>query len=351
MRSRFSQGATKIGLRFCVVGLAALFACAGVSAAGGVQVIGYLGNFDVYNNTGSEMEGFEISMRGLHISDLNPAYPTYCGSAFGCGNSYNTASGLSVVYDGNNANPSYFWQRQSVPNGGVTHFGVHLTSGPTETTYNWLDRNVADHQLYIAGTSTLAAGQSAPPVPPAPAPVPQPVVITPDWTLSGATLSAVIKNTTNRPIWVQGVSAEDTTAVTLDQLMATNPLFAGLPMAEAQLLDPNDSLTEAGDLSASSFGGRAMFWIYSYSGPVRITDVVNGVNVYGQDCSATVGGCVFNDMHGSLQSRMMTSVSVGEVSAVPEPETYSLLLVGVLFIGFATRGHKTFGATRANASR
>ena len=83
-----------------------------------------------------------------------------------------------------------------------------------------------------------------------------------------------------------------------------------------------------------------MFWIYSYSGPVRITDVVNGANVYGQDCSSTVDGCVFNDTHGSLQSRMMTSVSVGEVSAVPEPETYSLLLLGVSLIGFATRGRK-----------
>ncbi len=325
----------KQGLK--IVGLATLLGSSVTSASASVQIIGYLGNFDVYNHTGSAMEGFEVDLPGMSTGDLNSAYPTYCGSAFGCGAGYGTSNGLSVVYDGNNANSAYSWQHSSVADGGVTHFGVHLNSLPTgNISYNWLDRNASDNQLYIAGTNTLAAGQIAQPTPPAPpAPVPQPVVITPDWTLSGARLTAVLKNTTDHPIWVQGISAEDTTAVSLDALMATNSLFASLPMAEAQLLDPGDSLTEAGDIAASSFGGRAMFWIYAYTGPDKV-DNQNGVDIFGQACTTTATGCVFASMHGDLQSRMMTSVNVGEVAPVPVPGALPLFvsaLTGVFWLG------------------
>ncbi|NJA04766.1 hypothetical protein HC024_03255 [Methylococcaceae bacterium WWC4] len=321
-----------------IAGLAILLGSSAAPVNASVQIIGYLGNFDVYNHTGSAMEGFEVDLAGLSVGDLNPVYPTYCGSAFGCGKGYNTSNGLGVVYDGNNASPGNYWQHSSVADGGVTHFGVHLNTLPTgNINYNWLDRNTGDNQLYIAGTNILAAGQAAPPSPPpAPAPVPQPVVITPDWNFNGATLTAVLRNTTNHPIWVQGVSAEDTSAVTLDQLMATNPLFSSLPMAEAQLLDPGDALTEAGDIAASSFGGRAMFWVYAYSGAERITDNKNGVDIFGQDCTQLATGCDFASMHGDLQSRMMTSVNVGEVAAVPVPGALPLFisaLSGMFWLG------------------
>ncbi len=315
-----------------LVGLAALLGSTAASASG-VQILGFLGNFDVYNHTGSGMEGFEIELEGMSTGDLMVGYPTYCGSAFACGEGFNTARGLSVVYDGNASGARV----STLPDGAITHFGVHLTSLPKgPINYNWLDRNVSDSQLYIAGTNKLAGGQIAPPIPPAPpAPVPPPVVITPDWSLNGATLTAVLKNTTNHPIWVQGVSAEDVTAVSLDDLLATNPLFSSLPMAEAQLLDPGDSLTEAGDIAAATIGGRAMFWIYSYSGPERVTDTTSaGVEIFGQDCSVTA--CTFATMHGDLQSRMMTSVSVG-AAPVPVPASLPLLLSALTGVGYLNR--------------
>jgi hypothetical protein len=302
------------------------------AANASVQIIGYLGNFDVYNRTGSAMEGFQVDLPGLTTGDLMSGYPTYCGSAFQCGNGYNTSTGLGVVYDGNN--PAAY--TSSVADGGITHFGVHVTKWPTgNIVYNWLDRNSTDNQLYIAGTNTLAAGQIAPPSPPVivPEPVPQAVVITPDWTLNGSTLTAIVKNTTNRPIWVQGVSAEDVSAVTLDELMANNPLFSNLPMAEAQLLDPGDALTEAGDLAASSFGGRAMFWVYDYTGPEDIADTTDeGINIYNKACVT----CDFATMHGSLQSRMMTSVDIG-TAPVPVPAAMPLFLSALAGLGWFGR--------------
>jgi hypothetical protein len=97
------------------------------AANASVQIIGYLGNFDVYNRTGSAMEGFEVDLPGLNTGDLMSGYPTYCGSAFQCGNGYNTSTELGVVYDGNN--PSAY--TSSVADGGITHFGVHVTKWPT----------------------------------------------------------------------------------------------------------------------------------------------------------------------------------------------------------------------------
>lgn len=317
--------------KLVALSVAVLIASSIGSASASVQIIGYLGNFDVYNRTGSAMEGFEVGLPGLDKSDLMTGYPTYCGSAFQCGAGYNTTSGLSVVYDGNN--PSAY--SSSVADGGITHFGVHVTKWPVgNISYNWLDRNTSDNQLYIAGTNILAAGQvtqTSPP--PVPEPVSQAVVITPDWTLNGSTLSAVVKNTTNRPIWVQGVSAEDVDAVSLDELMANNPLFSNLPMAEAQLLDPGDALTEAGDLAASSFGGRAMFWVYDYTGPEDIADTTDeGINIYNKACQT----CDFETMHGTLQSRMMTSVDLGP-APVPVPAAMPLFLSALTGIGWLGR--------------
>jgi len=318
-------------LKFVALSVAAIIASSIGSANASVQIIGYLGNFDVYNRTGSAMEGFEVDLPGLDTSDLMGGYPTYCGSAFQCGAGYNTTSGLSVVYDGNN--PAAY--TSSVADGGITHFGVHVTKWPTGSiNYNWLDRNTSDNQLYIAGTNILAVGQVAQPTPPpVPEPVSQAVVITPDWTLNGSTLSAVVKNTTNRPIWVQGVSAEDLDAVSLDELMANNPLFSNLPMAEAQLLDPGDALTEAGDLAASSFGGRAMFWVYDYTGPEDLSDTTDeGINIYNKACVT----CDFETMHGTLQSRMMTSVDLGP-APVPVPGAMPLFLSAFTGIGWLGR--------------
>ncbi len=307
------------------IGCATSFGAMSAHATGaGVKIIGYLGNFDVYNQTGSEMEGFEVEMEGLDSSDL---VSTYCFSAFGCGSGFNTGTGLAVVHDGNNGQPF-------VPNNGITHFGVHLRRTPTgRIDYNWLDRGT-DNVLYIAGTSTPAAGQ-VPVTPPAPAPVVQPAVLTPVWNFDPNTqaLTPAITNDTNHPLWVQGVSAEDNELLTLEQLLADNDLFTSLMMAEPQLLDPGDSLVELEDILASTIGGRAVFWIYTYTGPDALTDDLPGEenDVFNADCGTT---CDFATMGGESppQSRMMTAANLGPV---PVPATLPLLLSGLGLLGTA----------------
>jgi len=314
-----------------IIGGATLLAS--VNAGASVQIIGYLGNFDVYNRTGSSMEGFEIDLPGLSTSDLQSYYPTYCGSAFGCGAGHNTSTGLGVVYGNSGQNPNAI-----VANGGITHFGVHLTKVPSAAiSYNWLDRNTSDGKLYYQGTTNIAAGYPTPPPPPPV--VSNTTVVTPNWVINGSNqLVATITNTTDHPFWVQGVSAEDNTTLTLDQLFSTDPLFSTLTMAEAQLLEPGDTLSEPGDILASTIGGRAMFWIYGFSGLERETDVRDdGRVVYGHDCPDT--GCDFTTMHGALQSRMMTAANIGEVTPVPVP-------VAAWLMGSGLAGLFSFGARR-----
>ena len=277
------------------------------------------------------MEGFEVELEHLTTSNL---HSTYCFSAFGCGAGFNTAFGLAVVHDGNNSGTNPFSGRASVSNGGLTHFGVHLNTSPAgRINYNWLDRG-NDGSLYIAGTTTLAAGQPAPPAPTPPEePASPPAILTPDWSIDANTgqLVATITNDTNHPLWVQGVSAEDNANLTLDQLLATDPLFTTLVMAEAQLLDPGDTLSEIEDILASSIGGRAMFWVYGFAGDEFLSDAEN--DIWNADCGA---GCEFDLTGGELQSRMMTAVNLG-VAPVPVPAALPLMLGALGALGTLRR--------------
>ena len=52
--------------------LAASLALAPVT--GSASVIGFLGNFDVINDTGHTAHGFEIELEGLHVEDITDTF-------------------------------------------------------------------------------------------------------------------------------------------------------------------------------------------------------------------------------------------------------------------------------------
>ena len=85
----------------------------------GLQIVGALSNFDCYNNTNYDCEGFEIEIEGIHKEQVAH---TWAGSAFGA----------PIVTDGGTAAaPSAIIRYHSssvvLHSGGVTHFGVTLT--------------------------------------------------------------------------------------------------------------------------------------------------------------------------------------------------------------------------------
>lgn len=138
------------------------------------SVIGFLGNFDVINDTGQTAYGFEIELEGIHSSDITDVFggpgrgfptgrgfdpatsverygaPTISeysnGGIFGARVTYsalwdgakwdyNTPSG-NVVTPGDNC-----WSGGGIgygPSTSCDHFGVGTLGNPTKTTYSWL---------------------------------------------------------------------------------------------------------------------------------------------------------------------------------------------------------------------
>ena len=84
-----------------------------------LRIVGALSNFDCYNDTSGDCEGFEIEIEGIHKEQVAH---TWAGSAFGA----------PTVTDGTNpAGPSavirYHSNTVVLHKGAVTHFGVTLT--------------------------------------------------------------------------------------------------------------------------------------------------------------------------------------------------------------------------------
>ena len=117
---------------FALTALAAGFAARPAQAQTALQIVGALSNFDCYNTTPSDCEGFEIEIEGIHKEQVAH---TWNYSAYGA---------PTVTDGGTAALPSaiirYHSNSAVVHTGGVTHFGVTLTyyTKPGTISRRWL---------------------------------------------------------------------------------------------------------------------------------------------------------------------------------------------------------------------
>ena len=138
------------------------------------SVIGFLGNFDVINDTGSIAHGFEIDLEGLHSSEITDTFggegrgfpsgrgfdPATSVQRYGAptiteysnGSTFGTRVTYMGLYDGTSwdyGTPSgtfitpgdNCWSGGGVGYSAATpcdHFGVGTTGNATKTTYSWL---------------------------------------------------------------------------------------------------------------------------------------------------------------------------------------------------------------------
>jgi len=145
-----------------------------LSPSSHASVIGFLGNFDVINDTGTTAHGFEIELEGIHSNEVTDVFggpgrgfPTGRGfdpltSAVRYGPpditeySNGTTFGTKITYHGLFINGSWdygtpsgsfitpgdnCWSGGGVGYSAATpcdHFGVGTVGNPTKTTYSWL---------------------------------------------------------------------------------------------------------------------------------------------------------------------------------------------------------------------
>lgn len=165
-------------------------------------VFGSLGNFDVVNDTGKNAYGFEIdiedpsfnSSKITSVFGLNRVFSFVSPDPaavvrFGAPQILNTATGVSIIYGGKSGASGIFTPSAPFATTGEScwpganpgwkstscdHFGVSTYGNPAKTTYNWLVDDgaggVAKQVVGIPMVSFVIPPYVAPPPPPPPAP-------------------------------------------------------------------------------------------------------------------------------------------------------------------------------------
>ena len=233
-----------------------------VRAQGNLRIVGALSNFDCYDDTDYDCEGFEIEIEDSQPGDVFSAWPY---SAFGAPTitAVMGADGLPatlVRYDSRTA---------VVQRGGVTHFGVTLATfaRPGNVLRRWLPK----------ASITI------------PNPVPVDVILpahTSQVVSTGGVFSVRDGITNSNPdggdsYWIEPfTNAVKKRAVALDELMTDDPIVAGSQSLGLELLDPQTTWTND-DTAGSDDTDSAVFSYKVYADVVTLDASGNDVHTRG----------------------------------------------------------------------
>lgn len=366
----------------CAMAVAVSMAIApGVSSA---SVFGYLGNFDVINDTGSTAHGFEIELEGLRISDITDTFGgvgrgfpsgrgfdpltsverygaptltenwngttfvtkvTYLGLFDGNSWDYGTPSG-SFITPGDNC-----WSGGGVGYSALTpcdHFGVGTTATASKTTYSWLVESATPGVLSNGVVNLPAPVWNVIPN----ADVGLPPVVAAQIQAPAPENEAQF----GEAIWVKVFTTEFEDPIGLEELVGGNAkVEQAVTETEWQLLQTDPGNPLAGQLE-SGYGAPVgpnaasilrRYEFYKYSGEydpetheawVTFSDShpndPNNPNdpIYPFDPTKTV----------DLGTYLGAQNAAVNLAAVPESETYAMLLVGLGLVGFMVRRRKRY---------
>jgi PEP-CTERM motif len=337
-------------------------------------VIGFLGNFDVINDTGSTAHGFEIELEDLHISDISDTFggegrgfpsgrgfdpntsvqrygaPTlteysngavfgtrvrYMGLWNGSTWDYGTPSG-NFITPGDNC-----WTGGGVGYSASTpcdHFGVGTLRNASRTTYSWLLETATPGVLSNGVVNLPApAWQVLPPAPPAPGQVAAPPVV-------GVQIRAPEPENEAQfgdAIWVKVFTTELEDNVKLEDLVGGNAKMELLETeVEWQLLQTDPGNPEAGQLesgyglpvgpNAASIIRRYEF--YKYAGAYNPED---------HEALVSSDSNPLPEEIGSYIGAQNGAANLNVAALVPEPGSYALLASGLGVIGFVARRRRS----------
>jgi len=367
----------------CAMAVAVSMAIApSVSSA---SVFGYLGNFDVINDTGSIAHGFEIDLEGVHSNEITDTFggegrgfpsgrgfdPLTSVQRYGAptiteysnGSTYGTKVTYFGLYDSASGNWDYgtpsgtfitpgdnCWSGGGVGYSASTpcdHFGVGTTVNATKTTYSWLLETTTPGVLSNGVVSLPAPAWNV---------IADPVAGNPPVVVAQIQAPAPENNIEfGEAIWVKVFTTELEDPVALEDLVGGNPkVEQAVTEVEWQLLQIDMKKPGSGQLesgygvpvgpNAASILRRYEF--YKYSGEY--------------DPETHEAFATFSDSHpndpngpsnyydptmtldlGNYLGAQNAAVNLA-AAAVPEPETYAMLLVGLGLVGFMVRRRKRY---------
>lgn len=360
--------------------LASMLAMTTLPNLSAASVYGFLGNFDVINDTGSTAHGFEIELEGLHLSDVTNTFGgagrgfpsgrgfdpltsverygapsiteyfngptfgvkvTYMGLFDGTHWDYGTPSGTFVTPGDNCWSGGGVGYSSSTP---CDHFGVGTSANPTKTTYSWL-LETGTSGVLTNGTVNLPAPAWI--VNPSPVPAQPPVVV--------AQIQAPAPENEaqfGEAIWVKVFTTELEHDAELEDLIGGNPIIdqaKGNTEIEWQLLQTDPGNPLAGQLesgygapvgpNAASIIRRYEFYRYSgeYDPETNEALVIsdshpNHPDLPGYDPSQPIE-------LGNYMGAQNAAANLN-VAAVPEPESYAMMLAGLGVLGVVARRRK-----------
>lgn len=346
-------------LNAIVAGMA-LAASAMPSAA---ATFGSLANFDVVNDTGQTAHGFEIELEGITQSQISDVFglnrnfgtpspgdverygiPTVGDLRDGVGNVIGAkvtymASYVNGVWSAGTASGVFntpgesCWSFGNVgyPNVPCDHFGVSTFGSPTRTTYSWLVESPTPGVL-VAANVAIPSVTFTPPPPPAPGQPPAPVVAV----IQAQQVDPVVPQ--NNAFWVKIVQTTLPENVDLNELMGghhpfENPDVAALDETpeieiEWQVLQPGfvDEVSKAVNLN----GDPSMvirYEFFKYLGRFDDEGLVDPLT------EQIPQGNTLNEWVGSYVGEQVAGFNAVQ-AAVPEPETYALMLGGLAMLGW-----------------
>ena len=316
-----------------------------------------LANFDAVNDSSHTAHGFEIEFEGLDKRDITDVFGlnrnfgtpspgdveryglpvisdllgagsavmgsrvTYMASYSGGAWSASTASGVFNTP----GESCWIFGNVGYPNVPCDHFGVSTLGNPSKTTYRWLIESATPGVLQPANVA-IPAVSFTPPVPAQPNIPAQPVVAV----IQAQRVDPAVPQ--NNAFWVKIVQTTLPDNVDLNDLMGghhrfENPAIAALndkPETEIewQVLQPGfvDEVSKAVDLKGDP-SVVIRFEFYTYRGTFDgegLADPKGSEKPHGNLLNAFVGHYVGEQIAG-----------FNAVQAVPEPQTWALMLAGV----------------------
>lgn len=342
----------------------------GSGVASAQAVFGALSNFDAVNNTGKIARGFEIELEGLHSYDITDTFggagrgfPTTV-ERYGAPTISDYATGVRVTYQAtfnslggtwNVGTPSGIfahpgdscWTGGGIGYGPSTpcdHFGVGTRNNPTKTTYSWLLESATPGVL-TNGVVNIPAPVwtvvAAPPPPPPPPGVPPPPPAPPVVVAHIEAPAPEIVGQWGTAIWAKVFTTEFDRPVALEELLGENLNGKVQTEMEWQLLQKDDAgaggILENGGLGAVGGNAKSVirrYEFYEYTGFYKLSD---------HEAKSLLGDSHADPSEvGAFLGAQNAGINLNGplMAAVPEPETYAMLLTGLGLLGFAVRRRK-----------